>query len=339
MRRTIVLIASVAISVFFLWLALRGVPLSDVIARIREASVPWLIFSFATILAALWARAVRWRGLLGFQIPLLRSFYIVCVTFLLNQLPLRAGEVARSLLATRSNVPIVTAATSIVVERLLDTVCVVILVAIALSRVPAAPPAVAQLAVLFGIASALAFAALILLARSPAFADRLALRLEQRIPLLARLRVRTLLDHALDGLQPLTTWRTAAHAIGWTVIGWSISCVTFYALEMALNVQNVDLLLLDLLAVTLAAFSIAIPVSVASIGPFEGAVRLAGEAMGTLSPDLATSLGFLYHGVIIIAYAVFGTIALLALGVSLSDVMNSGEKARPSPAPLPGREG
>ncbi len=330
MRRTIVLIASVAISVFFLWLALRGVPLTDVIARIREASVPWLIISFITIIAALWARAVRWRGLLGFQMPLLRAFYILCVTFLLNQLPLRAGEVARSLLATRSGVPIVTAATSIVVERLLDTVMVVLLVAVALSRVPAAPPAVAQVAVLFGIASVLAFVALVLLARNPVFADRLALNFEQRIPLLARLRVRTLLDHALDGLQPLTAWRSAVHAIGWTVIAWGISCVTFYALEMALRVSGVDLLLLDLLAVSLAAFSIAIPVSVASIGPFEGAVRLAGEAMGTVSPDVATSLGFLYHGVIILTYAVLGAIALLALGVSLGEVMNNSSKAQAS---------
>ncbi len=327
MRRTLVLIASLAISVFFLWLALRGVPLSDVFDRIRQASIPWLIVSFLTIVAALWARAIRWRGLLGFQIPLLRAFYILCVTFLLNQLPLRAGEVARSLLATRSGVPIVTAATSIVVERLLDTVLVVLLVAAALSRVPAAPPAVAQIAVAFGIAALLAFVALVLLARNPAFADRLLEWLEKRIPLLARFHVRTLLDHALLGLKPLTAWGSAAHAIGWTVIGWGISCLTFYALERALNVSGVDLILLDLLAVSLAAFSIAIPVSVASIGPFEGAVRLAGEAMGTVTPDVATSLGFLYHGVIILTYAAVGVVSLLALGVSLGEVLNSTDKA------------
>lgn len=328
MRRTIVLIASLAISVFFLWLALRGVPLDDVVARIREASVPWLIVSILTIIAALWARAVRWRGLLGYQMPILRSFYVMCVAFLLNQLPLRAGEVARSLLATRSGVPIVTAATSIVVERLLDTVLVVLLVAFAVSRVPSAPVAVSQVAVLFGIASVAAFATLILLARHPERADRLLENLENRIPLLARFHARHLLDHALDGLKPLTAWNSAAHAIGWTVIAWAISCATFFALEMALNVHNVDLFLLDLLAVSLAAFSIAIPVSVASIGPFEGAVRLAGEAMGTVTPDMATSLGFLYHGIIILTYAGVGALSLLSLGVSLGEVMKDSDKAK-----------
>jgi len=171
-----------------------------------------------------------------------------------------------------------------------------------------------------------------LFARYPAFVHRLLEALEARIGLLRRLALRRLVDNVLDGLQPLTDWRRAAHAIGWTVIAWLVSLTTFYALEMAFNVTTVDLLLMSVLSVTLASFSIAIPVSVASIGPFEGAVRLAGEAL-RLSPVLAASLGFVFHGVTILAYAVLGTIGLLALGVSLGDVM-SGKKEPPVIEPV-----
>ena len=113
--------ASLVVSIVFLWLALRDVPLAEVAASISEADPLWVILSFLSIIVALWVRAIRWRGLLGYRIDFKQSLYIIAVTFLLNQLPLRAGEVARSLLATRSGVPVVTAATSIIVERLLDT--------------------------------------------------------------------------------------------------------------------------------------------------------------------------------------------------------------------------
>ena len=327
-----VLVASLAVSALFLWLALRDVPLADVLESIQQANPVWVLASFGTIVLALLTRAVRWRGLLGDRIPLGRAFYILGITFLANQLPLRAGEIARSLLATRSGVPVVTAATSIIVERLLDTVMVVVLLAVGLSRLPDAVPAATQLATLFGIAAVAAFVVLILFARYPAFVHRLLEALEARIGLLRRLALRRLVDNVLDGLQPLTDWRRAAHAIGWTVIAWLVSLTTFYTLELAFNVTTVDLLLMSMMSVALASFSIAIPVSVAAIGPFEGAVRLAGEAL-RLNPVLATSLGFVFHGVTILAYAVLGTLGLLALGVSLGDVMG-GKKEPPVVEPV-----
>ena len=320
------LAASLAVSALFLWLALRDVPLAEVGESIRQANIGWVLVSLVSIGLALYTRAIRWRGLLGNRIPLGRTFYILTVTFLVNQLPLRAGEIARSLLATRSGVPVVTAATSIIVERLLDTVMVVVLLALGLSRLPDAVPAATQVATLFGIAAIVAFLVMVLFARYPAFVHRLLEALEARIGLLRRLGLRRLVDHVLDGLQPLTDWRRAAHAVGWTVISWLVSLGTFYTLELAFNITSVDLVQMTLLSVTLASFSIAIPVSVAAIGPFEGAVRLAGEAL-RLDPVLATSLGFVFHGVTIVAYAILGTVGLLVLGVSLGDVMGGKPKS------------
>lgn len=335
MRRLAIVIASLLVSLLFLWLALRDVPLAEVAASIGQADPLWVILSFASIALALWIRAIRWRGLLGFRIPPSRAFAIIAVTFLINQLPLRAGEVARSLLATRSGVPVVTAATSIVVERLLDTLLVVVLLAVGLSQLPDAVPAASQVAALFGAAAVVAFAVLIGFARYPALAHRLLGWLEARAGFIRRLNLRHLLDHMLDGLRPLTHWRSAAHAIVWTLVAWGVSLVTFYTLERALGVEGVSLPLLAALAVSLASFSIAIPISVAAIGPFEGAVRLAGEAV-RLNPVVATSLGFLFHGVTIAAYALMGALSLLALGVSLGDVMSAADKTQEPAEPAPG---
>jgi uncharacterized protein (TIRG00374 family) len=329
MRRYLILAASVLVSALFLWLALKDVPLPEIWKNIQDANLLWAGVAFVSVTLGLYFRAIRWRGLVDDKIPTVRSFHILNITFLLNQLPLRAGEVARSLLATRENVPVLTAATSIVVERLLDTVLVVVWLALALTRVPDAPSEITVTAALFGVAAIGAFIVLIIFARFPNLAHK-SLNLAERIlPFLRRLPLERLLDNVLDGLKPLTNWRRAAHAIIWTLISWSVSLFTFYSLENALHIPDLapgtDLFLMAVVAVTMASFSIAIPVSVASFGPFEGAVLIAGKALG-MDDAVALSLGFVAHGITVSGYAVWGTIALLAMGVSLGDVMSGGDK-------------
>jgi hypothetical protein len=265
---------------------------------------------------------------------LTHAFHILNIAMLINQLPLRAGEVARSLLATRSGVPIVTAATSIVIERLIDVVAVVVLLAVAASRLPSAPPGVAQAAALFGVAAVIGFIVLVVFARYPQLAHRLLAWFEARLPLIKRLNGSKRLDEVLDGLRPLTQAKHAVHVTIWTVFGWAFSLFTFYALERALDVSGVDLIIGSMLGVGLAAFSIAIPVSVAAIGPFEGAVRVAGDAVG-MTAVISTTLGFLFHGIVVLVYAFFGVIGLVALGVSLGDVLKQPTNPAPSTPSAP----
>lgn len=329
MRRTLFLIASVLVSAVFLWLALRDIPHQDIISSIQQAEIGWVVISILFGSVGMWTRGVRWRGLVNNRIGLVQSFNMFCIAMLLNQLPLRAGEVARSALATRSGVPFFTAATSILVERLLDTLAVVILLAVALTQLPDVEPAISQAAAVFGVLGVIAVGMLLLFARQPDLARSLLAFFERILPLLKRLPLRNLLENILDGIQPLARWRSAVHAIVWTAISWGISCATFYALAVSIG-ANHNTGLMTLLSVTMASFSLVLPVTVAAVGPFEGAVRLSGQAVG-LSATLATALGFLFHGINVLVYAIWGTIGLLMMGVSLSDVLNA-EKNEPAAA-------
>ncbi len=329
MRRLVFIVLSVLVSALFLWLAVRDVPLDKVMESIRQANLVWVLISLLAIGVSIGTRAIRWRGLVDFKIPMVETYHIISVSFLLNQLPLRAGEVARSLLATRSKVPLVTAATSVVVERMLDTLMVVVMLLLAISRLPTVSETITRTTTLFGVAVVIAFVVLIYFSRYPDVAHRTLAFVERILPFLKRLPLARLLDNVLDGLKPLTHLRSAVHAIGWTIIAWMVSIFTFYALVQSLNIPqiapDVDPILLSVMGVALASFSIAIPVSVASIGPFELAVSEAGKAVG-MEPIMATSLGFLFHGVNLIGYAIFGVIGLLTLGVSLSEVTGGGRK-------------
>ena len=129
MRKWLFVIGSVAVSAVLLWLTLRDVPLDEVWATIQRTNIFWVLVSFLTVGGALFTRGVRWNVMLGGRIGTRTSFYIFSVTMLLNQLPLRAGEVVRVLLATRREVPVMTAAASVLVERLVDVVLVVVIIA------------------------------------------------------------------------------------------------------------------------------------------------------------------------------------------------------------------
>jgi len=327
MRRTLFIIASVLVSALFLWLALRNVPISEIVARIREANLAWIVVAFGLHALGQWTRAVRWSGLLDFKLPAMSAFHILNIGFLLNQLPLRAGEFARMVLATRSKVPLFTAATSVVLERMIDTLLVVILLVVTVPRLSRVPAEVTTAINIFGLAVIAAFAVLLFFTRFPAIGHRTVAFVERLLPFLKRLNLIRLLDHVLDGLKPLMHWRSGLHAVGWTLIAWAISAATVYALVQSLNITGVDTLALAILALCMAALSIAVPVSVASIGIFEAAVQLAGQTVGLSgTPALdatALSLGFLFHGVNIFGYAVWGFIGLMATGISLGEVMSA----------------
>jgi uncharacterized protein (TIRG00374 family) len=333
MRRTLFLIASVIVSAVFLWLALRDVPVSEVLESLREAELLWIIVALLSGSIGLWTRGLRWRGLLNDRVQPVNAFYMLCIAMLLNQLPFRAGEVARSALAARYGVPFFTAATSILVERLLDTLLVVILLAAALTQIPSAPPTITQAATLFGIAGVIALVVLLVFARKPEWARAMLNFVERILPFIKRLPLRSLLEHILDGIAPLANPRRAVHAVVMSVVSWAFSLGTFYALALSVGVAD-SRELMTLLSVTMASFAIALPVSVASIGPFEGAVRLSGDAVG-LPSALSLSLGFLFHGVSILMYAIWGTIGLVVMGVSLGEVLKREPNNAPANSEIP----
>ena len=330
MQRGLIITASLAVSAIFLFLVLRTVPLDEVWHSIQQANMLWVLLSFAVSSLGLWTRGIRWRGLLSTgRVSRRDGFFILSITSLLNQLPLRAGEVARGLLATQRDVPFMTAATSIVVERLLDTLIVVLMLLAALTQIPQLPPEATQAATLFGVGAVLGFVVLLSLAGQPRRARVALAWLLDRLPLLQPLPLARLFDQVLDGLQPLTDWRRCAHALIWTLISWGCSLLGLLLLHFALSIDDVPLALSTLLGMSLTSFSVAIPVSVMALGPFEAAMMLTGEIVG-MDPITALSLGFLTHGVAILAYIVWGVMGLLAMGVSLADL----RQPRPADAPV-----
>ena len=313
-RRLAFILISVIVSALSLVLVLRAAPIDDVIQSMRRADPAYLLLAFACVALSLVTRGVRWWELLNRRLSLLDATHMINVMFLGNQLPLRLGEVARGVLATRRGLPLVTSGTSIVVERLIDMLILVLVIAATVSGMPAAPAELTDRAPLFGALALLGFLALLAFAHAPGAANSLLDKAIEAAPTLERLPLRTLLGQLLDGLQPLTDLRTLLFTAFWTVIAWGTAFATFYFTQLALDIK-VDYAISVPLGISLTALSIALPVSIAALGPYEVAILVTGQMVG-MSDIEAIALGFLLHGVNVFSYALWGAIGLLALGAS-----------------------
>ena len=116
----------VAISLTFLYLALRGLHLEDLGAALENADYWWLIPGVAVYFLGVWARAWRWHYLLRpvKKIPTRTMFPIVAIGYMGNNIyPARAGEVLRAVVLRRKEgVPVSASLATIIVERVFDGV-------------------------------------------------------------------------------------------------------------------------------------------------------------------------------------------------------------------------
>jgi glycosyltransferase 2 family protein len=135
-------VLSLLVIAALLWWFFDDVSLRELWTEIRRARLPYVIAAIALSLAGFFFRILRWRYLLA---PMkwagLRSLSAaVFVGWAVSAiLPGRVGEVARAvLLREREGVRASAAIGTIVIERLLDVLAVLILVAASLGFVPAA---------------------------------------------------------------------------------------------------------------------------------------------------------------------------------------------------------
>lgn len=133
----------IALSVVFLWLALRKVEWSSVITSWRGARVDLLLLGTGLLICSWLVAAIRWRMLLT-SVPHLRTretFAYISIGYLANSvLPLRLGDLARaSLVGRKKDAGISRALGSIAIERMMD-VLMLVAITLCLMRVLTIPP-------------------------------------------------------------------------------------------------------------------------------------------------------------------------------------------------------
>lgn len=309
------------VSLLALYFMLSQVDLARLAQALAAARYIYVLPSALLLLAGLLTRAVRWRVLLNGALPLGRAFSITNVSYLVNGLlPLRMGEVARAVLASRVEppVPVLKSASSIIVERMLDLLAVLLLLGFALAFVPALPDDYRTAAIFTVPLLLVGFGVLVTLAARREHLHRLLAWIVQRAPLLQQRNPAAWLDHFLDGLLPLTQPALLLRALFWTVISWGFSLAAGYILMFAFY-DRADWAAAALF-IAAAAFVIAVPAVPGNIGTYEWAIMLAMSAMGygAATDPVNVSFAVVVHALNLALYAVMGTLGFVQEGISLN---------------------
>jgi glycosyltransferase 2 family protein len=309
-----------AVSVIALWILLQSVDIGTALEVLATASPAWVALMIVTVVADVAARGARWQALLAplATIPYRRVLGYTYMGYLANNvLPARLGELVRShALGEGEGVSRTTVLGTVVVERVVDTVIVVGLAAVAVLVLSVR--GVMTSAVLLGAA----FVALLIIGLGLAMAlhrlpgaDRVtafALRWPRVVELARRLR---------EGLAVAGRPKTLTAALVFSALAWTASIATFLAGGQAVGVELT--LAQGALLSSGVALATIVPSGPGYLGTFELTAVGIASSFG-VDRDAAFAMALLVHAMILAVTSIGGLIATVRL---------RGRGVRPDSAP------
>ena len=313
-RRTILrTVLGVAISGVAIWILARSVDVPRTVDVLRTANPAWILLMVGTVFVDVAARGGRWHALL---LPIKRLPYrrVLGYTYLgylaNNVLPARLGELVRShALGEGEGVSRPTVLGTVVVERIVDTVIVVGLAALAvivLGVRGVMSTAVVLGAAFVGLLTVGLFVAIVS-HRLPG-AERLA-GIAGRYP-----RVLELARRLRTGLAVASDPATLVRALVLSAAAWVASIASFIAGGQAVGIE------LSLSQAALLCSGVALATIVPSAPGYVGTFELTAVGIASIfgaDPDAAFAMALLVHAMILAITSVGGVIAALRLGVGL----------------------
>jgi uncharacterized protein (TIRG00374 family) len=279
-----------ALTLLFLWLALRHIRLEEVAASLRQARAPWVLAALAVFVMGYACRVARWRIMLVAHNPGITFrdcagplFASVAAN---NVLPFRLGDIVRSFGFCRQlGVSQGVAVTTLFVERLLDLVMVLLYLALALAVFGAGD--LVRLGGLVPLAGIAALAGLLLF---PAVFERLALHvttaLRRFVPALSEGLSREI-HRGAETIGHVSAPATMLRLLGWSFLAWTLEGLVFWFCALALPAVTVPSG--AWLALPVGTLATIIPSSPGFIGTFDYFVA---QAMAHSGDTLAAGAAF-----------------------------------------------
>ena len=333
MRSHVRTIVVLAIALALIGLFLYNVNLWGVLSAIARARPGWLALSFTTMIVNLAIRALRWKFLLE---PLgtttfASSFRATAVGFAANAvLPARAGEVIRPYFLARQapqdtngRMSATGAFATIILERLLDTITVLVLLASLVfvfgkdlaGANPTAFAVVKWAGASAGLISMTALLVLFMLAGDPARLGRAMSRLERVLPSKLAGLLAGIAEKFARGLGAIRRPGRALTALAWSFPLWLSICLGIWSMAKAFDFAipfTGSFLLLALLTL-----GVAVPTP-GAVGGFHEAFRV-GATMFYGAPD-AAAVG----AAIVLHLFTIGPALLLGLFFAAQEGLNMG---------------
>jgi hypothetical protein len=315
------------VSVVCFLLAAWGVNLTGLWRTLRQVRLPWLLVALALLALAMVARAYRWRLLFypPRDLRLLRLFNLLNIGNLVNSVsPLRLGDVVRAYLCAEvASLSAMLVLSTVIVERIVDTLTIVVLFVLLLPFV-SLPARLVAPAVAVGAAGTAAVVVLVLATARRGSALALLEQLSTRLPILQHGAVRTGLTSAIDGLAVLGSRRSLAGAALWSLAAWLATAVQFHVVMQAMGLRLPFAAALLMLCLT--TLGMVVPSSPGYLGVFEYLTVLSLAFFG-IAKEAALSCALVVHALGYLTPIVLGSMAIWIEGLSYARLRSALSRA------------
>ncbi len=289
------IVSGIVLSVLFLWLALKDVNFTDVSTAFANANLFLIIPLLLCNAVFYWLRAIRWSDILSPRYDISAAKLtpsLMAGAAGNNLLPVHAGEVVRIYLAgSQFNISNATVLASLVVERLMDMLAVLLIFSAAtlIGDYPAAMTAAGSALLLFVFVVATICTLIVL------YTDASVQFIRHRLKWPAeklRHKIADQMINLADGLSLLKEKKLLIKVIINSLVQWLLlaACVYFSFLAFDINAD----FWLAVVVVGLIVVGLTLPTVPGFFGTIEYCFVLGLTAAG-IDPSLAISAGIFYH--------------------------------------------
>ena len=326
-RRKISFLIGIPLSIFFLYLAVRHIDIRKTLEVIKQTNYIFLIPAAVIFIIDFSLRGLRWKYLL-LPIKKCKMINLMSTTFIgffaNNILPARAGEFIRIvMIGEKENISKTSTTATIILERFLDVVAILILISITFFIYPYPPMVKKGIYALAGIMVFLTvfFYGLMFL-REPTL--KIIKKLLSVFPLKIQRKAETLINLFIDGLEVLKNKKQMLVVIGISMFIWTIDSSVYLFIAKGMGITQIDFTG-AIFIMTLTAIGISIPSSPGYIGVFEYFGILACTVLGV---EKSTALSFILvtHFVQFFMMTIAGMIFLTREHMSLIQLDKAAEK-------------
>lgn len=329
MSRTLKFGIGFVISAVAVWFSMRDVRPMEVWDALRQANYWGFVAVCGLTLAGFWIRAFRWRWLITRPVSLDSLFSATMIGFMANNLlPLRLGEFVRAwALGRRENMSKSTVFATVIVERVLDMLTLLIVLAIAMAVHPLAEGSEAGkmvragsgLLAMMGLALTVA---LVVIERNPALMTRVIEWVTGFIPGALGERLRGSLANFLHGLVLFRNPGTLIWVMFVSLIMWMMYALALHVSLWALGIQAPWYAGIVMLVVT--AIGIMVPAAPGYIGTLNLAC-VAGLALFGVGKDQSVPFSWFYWLSQWLPISLVGLYYLRREGLTLKSIGSAGE--------------
>jgi len=311
------------ITIVCLYLAFQGIQFDKLLQSFTQFNWVWLPFLIATFMVSYVGRVFRWQALFYPYHPRWRHVFgtLNIGYFLSNIPPARLGDFARAyLLGTIEKIPVARSLSTVVVERALDGLTVVVFLVIMLPFIPALPQEYKTAGLILGVTGLVVLVALAIISlqreRGVAFLRRLA----SPFPFLQREGLWRFIENLIEGFSVIREPRPLLISIFWSLEVWFVACVLAWFVMLAMGMH------LPFAAGVMVQVATALVVTVAASPGQLCVFHLTAVAVLTTlfgaDRDQALAYAFVMHGLTYLILLTLGIFSTWREGVDLSRIQD-----------------